>query len=485
MTGARRRGGSARRFHVVVVLAVLAVLTLCAGCAGNDDAPGPATSPSGASPTVTPEPQDGRARDGASGEGRLVAGASDDGRHLVDAQGQPLLVRAETVWAVMQALTVEEVTEHLQLRAAQGFNAILMSPYPWIGREDDPGQTPDGLRPFDGSVASLNEAYWSRLDAVLEVARSLGITVFLAPDGRGTEFENNGYAYDEDIAGDLGAALGARYGDTPGIVWLMGVDYDQDEWDADDPTVLAFVDGLRRGGDTHLVTIQLFNTSTSSDSPRWRSVTQIEAVYTYRPTYAAVLAAYARNAGPAILVEANFENENNEGGPLTTDETLRRQTYWTLTSGGVGVTYGELHLWKFRPGWQDARETTAVDELGVAFDVVGGTRWWDLVPDADGAFLTDGRGEDTTAGTQEGGFADVLESDRATAAITADGTLAMVYVPSSRTIAVDASALAPGVQAAWVDPTTGATVATDPTGPMATPGTNAGGDEDWLLLIES
>lgn len=414
-----------------------------------------------------------------------MAGASEDGRHFVDGQGQPLLVRAETVWAVMQALTLEEATEHLELRAAQGFNAILMSPYPWIGRPDDPGRTPDGIRPFDGSVGSLNEAYWSRLDAVLEVARSLGVTVFLAPGGRGAEFTNNGYDYDEDIAGDLGAALGARYADTPGIVWLLGVDYDPEDWDADDPTMLAFVDGLRRGGDSHLVTVQLFNTSSSSDNPRWRSVTQIEAVYTYHPTYAAVLDAYERDNGPVMLIEANFENENNEGGPPTTDETLRRQTYWTLTSGGVGVTYGELHLWRFTPGWQDARETTAVDELGVAFDVVGGIRWWDLVPDTDGAFLTEGRGDDTTTGTQEGGFADVLESDRATAALTPDGSLAVVYVPTQRTIAVDSSALAPGAQAAWVDPTTGVSVPTDLTGPMTTPGSNAAGDEDWLLLIES
>ena len=484
MTGARRRGGAARRFHAIVVLVALA---LCTGCVGAD-APTPTASPPGASPTaVTPGPHGSGPREGAptGGDARLVAGASDDGRHLVDGQGQPLLLRAETVWAVMQALTLQEATAHLELRAAQGFNAILMSPYPWIGREDDPGQTPDGLRPFDGAVATLDEAYWSRLDAVLEVARSLGITVFLAPSGRAAEFAGNGYDYDEDIAGDLGAALGARYGGTPGIVWLMGVDYDPDRWDADDPTVLAFVDGLRRGGDTHLVTIQLFNTSTSSDSPRWRSVAQIEAVYTYRPTYAAVLDAYARNTGPVILIEANFEGENNEGGPLTTDETLRRQACWTVTSGGVGVTYGERHLWKFTPGWQDARETTAVDELGVVFDVVGGIRWWELVPDADGSFLLDGRGGDTTTGTQEGGFADVLESDRATAAITADGTLAVVYVPTARTIAVDASRLAPGAQAAWVDPTTGATVPADPAAPMTTPGTNAGGDEDWLLLIES
>ena len=33
------------------------------------------------------------------------------------------------------------------------------------------------------------------------------------------------------------------------------------------------------------------------------------------------------------------------GGPRTTDETLRRQEYWTMLSGATGQLYGNGYTW--------------------------------------------------------------------------------------------------------------------------------------------
>lgn len=452
------------------------VATASTGAGLGTDAPSPSLSPSPSVETQTPAPA-------ARQDPPVVAGVSGDRRYLVDQRGAPILLHAETIWAVTKSLSVDETVEHLRLRASQGFNAVLVSPFPWIGKPGDSRFTQDGLQPFDGSVDRLDPAYWARFDSILATARSLGITVFIAPGGADVGFKENGYAYDARLARSFGAALAARYRGVPGIVWLLGVDYYREYWTTYDPMMRAFVEGLRNGGDTHPVTVQLGTPSTSSDSPGLRDIVDLEAVYTYRPTYAEVLTAYARDAGPTILIEANFEGENNEGGPPTTNATLRRQTLWTLTSGGVGATYGNRQVWQFADGWQRARDTTAVKEMQVEFDLFDSIEWWRLVPDARGAFLVSGRGADVTTGTENGGFADVLESDRATAAISPDGTLAVVYVPTARTIGIDRSRLAASVSAWWVDPTTGSRREAAISDRFTTPGTNAAGAADWILLF--
>lgn len=109
--------------------------------------------------------------------------------------------------------------------------------------------------------------------------------------------------------------------------------------------------------------------------------------------------------------------------------------------------------------------------------------WWDLVPDVDQPLVVDGRGTRMTSDD----FADVLDNDYVTAARTLDGSLAVVYVPTSRTITLDPDRVAASATAEWVDPAAvdrprrPARIAAD--GSVSTPGPNSDGDEDWLLVI--
>lgn len=415
---------------------------------------------------------------------RLIAGVHPSGRYLLDQDGAPILMHAETAWGLMARLTPEEADQHIALRAEQGYNAMLFGVIPWVEQAWDSKSTVDGIRPFRGSVTELDERYWRRIDAVLETARGHGVTMFLAPDGSSKIFEDTEWAYDEHLSYELGRVLGRRYAGTPGIVWLMGVDYLPEEWDQYDAEMLAFVRGVRAGGDRHPVTVQFYNNdSTSWDNPRWRGVYDLSAAYTYRPSYRSVEEAYFREAVPVVLIESNFEAENNEGGPTTTDESLRRQMIWTLTSGGAGTTYGHRLLWAFRDGWQGARDTGAVTQLAGLKRLFEGIAWWTLVPDRDSRLLVDGRGAAPSRGTQSGGFPDVLESSYATAAASRDGKLAVVYVPTSRAVRLDVGRLAGNLRMFWVDPASGARLPVDPgDGTYRTPGLNAAGDEDWLLV---
>ncbi|MFF0284424.1 putative collagen-binding domain-containing protein [Rhodococcus aetherivorans] len=82
---------------------------------------------------------------------------------------------------------------------------------------------------------------------------------------------------------------------------------------------------------------------------------------------------------------------------------------------------------------------------------------------------------------------DVLDNHYVTAARTPDGALAVVYVPTQRTIRLALSLIPPGARFAWIDPADAAAPSRpaqiDRDGRVSTPGANAGGDEDWLLVV--
>ena len=105
-------------------------------------------------------------------------------------------------------------------------------------------------------------------------------------------------------------------------------------------------------------------------------------------------------------------------------------------------------------------------------------RWYALVPDQSHTVVTNGFG---TFGT----------SDYVTAARTADGTLAIAYMPSSRTVTVDLSTLSGPATARWYDPADGKfrSIAGSPfanSGSMqfTPPGANGDGEDDWVLMLE-
>ncbi len=73
-----------------------------------------------------------------------------------------------------------------------------------------------------------------------------------------------------------------------------------------------------------------------------------------------------------------------------------------------------------------------------------------------------------------------------TGSVTDDGTLAAIYLPdATRTITIDPTRMGPGYTARWVDPTTGISIPTTTGTTYQHPTSNATGDPDWLLVLES
>ncbi|MFE5307589.1 DUF4038 domain-containing protein [Isoptericola sp. NPDC056605] len=483
-----RETSHGRRRRVVAVVATTAVVALAvAGAAWWWDrehqgqasriggTAGPVAAELPATPPTAPETPDGA---------HLVTGVGPDGRYFVDQDGAPVLVRGDSPWSLLVDLSPEEALTYLDDRQGRAVNALIVSLLGATanGGPSDDGATADGLLPFvDGDVLSWVPEYWDRAHATLAAAAERGMSVFLYPVDGWTV----GRAFSPSSQQECriyGERVGTWAADLPGVVWMTGGDYFPA---ADDPAAGSDVDrcfdqvvqGIRDTGDHRPFSIQLgYPRSVTTDDPYWASRVDFTFVYSYPPAYDAVRQAYDREpAVPALFAEGGYEGENNDGGPPTSPESLRRQAAWALTSGSPGDFYGSDD-WEFLDGWQGRLDAPGLRQVGVVRDVVEALPWWELHPSDD--LVVSGAGAARTGDTT-----DVLDGNRATAAATADGRAAVVYVPTERVLGLDLAVLASAGRARWVDPSSGAATPVALTERMRTPGRNADGAGDWLLVI--
>jgi hypothetical protein len=109
--------------------------------------------------------------------------------------------------------------------------------------------------------------------------------------------------------------------------------------------------------------------------------------------------------------------------------------------------------------------------------------WYKLVPDQSHKLVTEGYGTFSSTGA-------VDSSDYVTTAGTRDGRLMISYLPAGGTISVDMARFAGAVHAQWYDPSSGKYKLASGTAfpnsgsaDFASPGKNADGDPDWVLVL--
>jgi hypothetical protein len=410
---------------------------------------------------------------------------SPNKRYLVDQNGAPFLMVGDSPQALIGALPVEDADYFLANRRDRGFNTVWVNLLcaDYTGCNPD-GSTVDGIPPFTtpGQLSTPNEAYFAHADKVLSLAANYGILVILDPIETGS-FLSMLQANGPEAAYRYGRYLGNRYKAFANIIWMSGNDFQTWSNPDDDALVLAVAQGINDAGATQLQTVELnYRVSSSLDDARWVPMVQLDAAYTYKPTYAEVLKEYQRpNFVPVFMVEASYESENDYTGPAT----LRRQEYWSLLSGAAGQLYGNRYTWPFIQDWKHHLDTPGTVQLNYVTALFGPRRWYDLVPDVSHSVVTAGFGTFTAEGT-------VNDSDYLTAARTPDGRLIVAYAPTPRTFTVDTSQAAGAVQARWYDPAAGTfhEIAGSPLPNVgqhdfATPGANADGDGDWVLVLET
>ena len=416
----------------------------------------------------------------------LKVGAT--GRYLVDQRNVPFMFVGDSPQALTVNLSVADAEEFLANRQAAGFNSMWVNLLCIIctsvagGRVD--GTTYDGIPPFKtpGDLSSPNEAYFARVDQMVGLAQKYGMVLFLNPIETAGWLEvlrSNGVKKSYDY----GRYLGERYQRFRNIVWFHGNDFQSWGDRSDTALVQAVAHGIEAASSTHVHTVELnYLVSSSLDDESWRPLIELDAVYTYAPTYAELLKEYDRPGFlPIVMVEANYEFE---GSHYVTDlQTLRRQEYWTMLSGASGQFYGNKYTWQFLEGWRDHLDTPGSRQLTYATKLFASKPWFKLVPDHQHKVVRSGYGTLAVEGP-------INENDYVTAARTPDGNLVIAYLPETRAISVDTGKLSGRVSARWYDPTNGTSVAVSGSPfpnrglrQFSPPGENGDGDGDWVLVL--
>ena len=154
-----------------------------------------------------------------------------------------------------------------------------------------------------------------------------------------------------------------------------------------------------------------------------------------------------------------------------------------MTSGATGLLYGNHYTWD-DPSWADEQthlDTPGVQQLQYMTALLQSVEWYNLVPDQGHTFVTAGYGTFQSQGIES-------SDDYVTAAITADGTLGLAYLPQSTTVTVNMAQMSGPTTARWYDPTNGTysaigTVANTGTHQFSSPANHSDGTDDWVLVL--
>lgn len=429
---------------------------------------------------------------------------SQNHRFLEDQNGKPFFIVGDTPQGLMGRLTEAQAEQYFADREARGFNTLG-----WIDAEcagndyktNLDASTPDGIRPFEAFLAGgsdythydlsrPNEAYFARLDRMIEAASRHHLAVFLDPMetiGWLATLRNNGF----QAAFAFGQYLGNRYRRFTNLSWISGNDFNTWTVPDDDDLVQAVSRGIRSTSPAQLQTVELeVRSSSSFDDPRWIPLIDLNGTYTYSPTYIQMLHSYNQTpVAPTFLMEGHYEQNADIPGDPPDEPTLhllRKQAYWTILAGGTGQFYGNGYTWSFKDGWQENIDTPGVEQIGYWKQLFLALPWQDLVPDQNHSVVTAGFGSFAEVTTR------ISECDYATAARGPDGSTVVVYLPTPRTIAVKMDSLRGPVLARWYDPTNGrfqqaAATALENRGSRSftPPGKNHAGEPDWVLVLES
>lgn len=464
-----------------------AVLLLAAAC---DSGPAPGVPPGPGDPPVEPPaPVDPPSDPPTEGVARISPEppvyplrVAASGRHLVDAEGTPVLLHGDAGWSAIVNLTRAEQARYLADRRRKGFNAVYVN----LVEKAFSDQTPswvdvEGNEPFAATVGGgyfmdfsvPTEAYWQRVDAFLDLAEAEGLLVIAFPAYAGWEHGGDGWAEWIDVNGPdrlraYGAFLGQRYADQPNLIWSAGGDWGPTgAYDLVDEYA-ALAEGVRAHDAAHLWTGH--GGRESGVEVYGYLGLDLNTTYRYPPTSVpeAVYTDYARGpTTPFVFFEGWYENEWG-----VRRERLRFQAYAALLGGASGQFYGNNPVWKFGAGWETALDDPgALDQVHVG-DLFRSRPFWRLVPDYAHETVPEGRG-------------DLRDGTYLAAARTDDGGTVIAYVPSARPVEVVLGRVSGAEAQAWCfDPVTGG--ATD-LGRVPTSGRRTFQpctDADWVLVLD-
>lgn len=365
------------------------------------------------------------------------------GQGFVDQRGVPFLMVGDSPWSLMVQLTDEQLAIYFANRRAQGFNTLLVE-VAEAGAFGGPANT-DGNEPFEplGDFERPVEAYWKRVDQIIDTAADYGFLLILTPmyvgyncndEGWGPQMQSNSIADHESFA----RFLANRYSDRSHILWLHGGDVDASTCGlANKVNALALELKKNDPGSLHSGHCNRGRSSLDCYDEPWLDTNGVysDCQSTAERTRNAV---QTNTSMPHYYIEGYYENENN-----STNTCLMSQMYWPILGGLQGSIYGNRPVWLFDDGWNSALHDPGATLVKLSAQLLKSRPWADLVPDYAHEHVTSGYGP-------------IDSPSYVATAVTTDKRTLISYAPEDTTLSVDLTTLSGSSLVAWnYDPTTG------------------------------
>jgi hypothetical protein len=412
---------------------------------------------------------------------------SSNKRHFVDQNNLPFLYHADTPWLIFYKLTKAEAEQYLEDRRQKRFTVVQVHILP----DTKDRKTREGHSPFNSGsdFSTPNENFFNHVDWVINKAAEKGLAVAIAPAwlsccGTGWKAEMNSNGANKSR--EFGRYLGKRYGKFNNVImWIQGGDRNPED-NLDE--IRAMVSGIKEFAPHQLHTAHASTPNSTLDIYRNEAWIDVNATYTYYPehpygpfhVYHKSLIDYKRSpVMPFFLSESIYEGQG-----LGT-YGVRRVAYWSILSGSAGHAYGS-RAWNFEGDWRSNMNLPGSSDMKHLYEVMSPRPWYKLIPDENHTVVVNGYGTYNRGG--RGG------DDYVTTASSADGTLAISYIPStgthSRTLTVDLSQFSGSVLAQWFNPNNGSytKIGTYPNSgrrDFTSPGNNGDNANDWVLILET
>ena len=417
---------------------------------------------------------------------------SHNHRYLETADGQPFFYLGDTAWELFHRLTLDEAESYLKDRAAKGFaviQAVVLAEFGGLTIPNANGHLPL----IDLDPTKPNEDYFRDVDAVVDLANSLGLYVGLLPtwgDKVNQRWGQGPVVFNPENARVYGEFLGRRYRDK-GIVWINGGDRIP-ETDEQAKVFRQLAAGLQAGdGGRHLLTYHPMGGNSSSKyyhSDDWLDFDMMQSGHSHhdRPNYKMVRHDLAlQPPKPTLDGEPCYEdhpvNWKPENGWFD-DWDVRKTAYWGVFAGAAGTTYGCHDIWQFwtpsrkpvssaRTDWHEAIALPGSTQVGYLKRLMLSRPYLERAPDP--SLLVNDHGDGPAH----------CEATRA-----ADGSYAMVYTASGEPIELDLTKLSgTTLQVWWFDPRTGEAAKASPikrSGKQTFTPPTTGEKCDWVLVLD-
>ena len=305
-----------------------------------------------------------------------IVRVSPNGRFFVDQNGKPQFWLGDTQWNLFRSHTFDEAKRIIENRSKIGFTVIQVMLLGFKHKIHAPAVNGEAFPDHDPMMP--NQAYFSHVESIIELARQHGIVLVIGLDHPTIRLVN------QDTARSYGRWIGERFGKYPNIIWAATYLVPEGE-------NLAIMREIAQGlheGDTghHLITCHPdpadpVATSGISHHEEWLDFNCIQTFSSIHLIVDAVAADYARiPAKPVVMAEGAYE-AGPEYGFEVTPRLIRKQAYLSYFAGGHH-SYGHNDNWRVPPTWEASLKAPGAHHLSVLKEFFTNRRWWEYSPDA-------------------------------------------------------------------------------------------------------